>query len=235
MVNVYAVIPAAGVGSRMKSKVKKQYLQLKGLPVLVHTIKVFEKCPVVKGIVLVVNEKDVLFCTEEIVEKYKFKKVLSVVPGGECRQHSVYNGLKKLPAEEEDIVAVHDGARPLVTENVLLETISAARKYGAAVTAVPVKDTIKFAEPGGKVIETPPRDKLWAVQTPQVFKYGLLLKAYREAFKDNYIGTDDSSLVERMGLPVYLISGSYENIKITTPDDMLLAEAILDRRSEVCE
>ncbi|MBM7853800.1 2-C-methyl-D-erythritol 4-phosphate cytidylyltransferase [Desulfohalotomaculum tongense] len=235
MAKVYAIIPAAGTGSRMGSKIKKQYLQLQGLPVLAHTINIFEKCPFVDGIVVVVGKEDVSWCRQEIIEKYSFQKVLSVVPGGDCRQHSVYNGLVSLPAGEDDVVMVHDGARPLVTADILADALSAVRKNDAVAAAVPVKDTIKLADAEQKVIDTPPREKLWAVQTPQVFKYRLLMKAYRHAADNDFAGTDDASLVEKLGHAVHLVSGSYENIKITTRDDMLLAELILKRRGCACE
>ncbi|MTI80709.1 MAG: 2-C-methyl-D-erythritol 4-phosphate cytidylyltransferase [Firmicutes bacterium] len=230
MARVYAIIPAAGTGSRMATKTKKQYLELNGLPVLVHTLKVFEQCPLVEGIVLVTGEDELDWCQQEIVDKYGIEKVLSVVPGGDHRQLSVYNGLKSLPAEKEDIVMVHDGARPLITNNEISNAASAAREKGAVVVAVPVKDTIKVVGEGQKVVDTPSRDSLWAVQTPQVFKYHVLMNAYVNAFKINFLGTDDASLVERMGQAVYLVTGSYQNIKITTPEDMLLAEAILKGR-----
>lgn len=235
MVDVFAVIPAAGSGSRMGTKVKKQYLQICGLPVLTHTLSVFDDCPVIKGIVLVVGEKDVSWCEEQIAGKYNFQKLLAVVPGGDCRQHSVYNGLKALPAKADDVVVVHDGARPLLTADILLNAVFAAQEKGSAVVAVPVKDTVKLADTNGQVLSTPPRDRLWAVQTPQVFKYQLLLDAYRQAEQNNYFGTDDASLVEKAGQPVHLVRGSYENIKITTPEDILLAEEILKRRKANCE
>lgn len=235
LVNTYAVIAAAGSGSRMGTKTKKQYLELSGLPVLAHTLAAFEKSPLIWRIVLVVGQEEIHWCQREIVDKYGFTKVLAVVPGGTYRQHSVYNGILALSAEPEDMVIIHDGARPLVTADILKATINTAREKGAAVAAVPVKDTIKRVGDQRAVIDTPSREELWAVQTPQVFRYQLLSQAYQQAEAEDFIGTDDASLVERSGHQVYLVPSSYENIKITTAEDMAFAEAILKRRSERCE
>lgn len=230
LVNNYAIIAAAGTGSRMGTATKKQYLALAGLPVLVHTLKVFENSALIKQVVLVVGQEEIAWCQRDILEKFNFTKVLAVVPGGAYRQHSVYNGLMALSVEPTDIVLVHDGARPLVTEEVLAATINGARELGAAVAAVPVKDTIKKASTQGVIIDTPPREELWAVQTPQAFQYQILMNAYQQAEQEDFIGTDDASLVERSGHEVHLVNGSYENIKITTLEDMAFAEAILKRR-----
>lgn len=235
MANAYAVIPAAGSGSRMGTTVKKQYLQIDGLPVLAHTLKVFENSPLVNGVVLVVGEQELEWCRQEIVQQYGFNKVLAVVPGGNHRQHSVYNGLLALDAQDEDIVIVHDGARPLFTNDILEKAIQATLEKQAAVVAVPVKDTIKVVSSQRKVVNTPPRETLWAVQTPQVFNYRLLLNAYRHAEKNSFLGTDDASLIEYHGHGVFIVPGDYENIKITTPEDLLLAESILKRRRKQCE
>lgn len=231
MANNYAIIAAAGSGSRMGTKTKKQYLTLAGLPVLVHTLRVFENSPLIKQYVLVVGADEISWCKREIINKFNLSKVLAVVPGGAYRQHSVYNGLKAIDAQPNDIILVHDGARPLVTEEILAATINGAREMGAAVAAVPVKDTIKKADPQGVVLDTPPREQLWAVQTPQAFRYHVLVNAYRQAEQEDFIGTDDASLVEQSGFEVHLVNGSYENIKITTPEDMAVAEAILKRRN----
>lgn len=234
MAKVYAVIPAAGTGSRMGTKTQKQYLQLNELPVLARTLSVFEQSPIITGIILVVGEKEISWCEKEIIERFGFKKVLTVVPGGDTRQHSVYNGLKVLCAQADDVVMVHDAARPLITEDILANAAVVAQEKQSAVVAVPVKDTIKLADEQGVVLDTPPREKLWSIQTPQVFNYRLLMEAYRQANKSGYVGTDDASLVEQMGHAVHIVPGSYENIKITTAEDMLLAEAILKRRKTYC-
>ncbi len=234
MANVFAVIPAAGTGSRMGTEVKKQYLELCGLPLLAHTLALFAECPVIHGIVLVVGKEEVLWCQENIVGKYCPQKMLAVISGGDYRQQSVYNGLIALKAADDDIVVVHDGVRPLLTADILLNIIAVAKEKGNAVAAVPVKDTIKVADANRRVLSTPPRENLWAAQTPQAFKFATLIKAYEHAERCNFIGTDDASLVERLGIPVNLVAGSYENIKITTPEDLLLAEAILKRRGAYC-
>lgn len=231
MVNNYAIIAAAGTGSRMGTATKKQYLALAGLPVLVHTLKVFEGSALIKQVVLVVGQDEITWCQREILEKFRFTKVLAVVPGGAYRQHSVYNGLMALNAQPTDIVLVHDGARPLITEEIIATAVNGAMAKGAAVVAVPVKDTIKKASSQGVIIDTPPRAELWAVQTPQAFQYQILMNAYQQAEQEDFIGTDDASLVERSGHEVHLVTGSYENIKITTLEDMAFAEAILRRRN----
>ena len=230
LAKVYAVIPAAGTGSRMGNSIKKQYLKLGNLPVLAHTLQVFEHSNSVDGVVLVVGEEEVIWCRQKIVEKLNYTKVMSVVPGGNHRQQSVHNGLMVLPALDEDIIIIHDGARPMLTSETLEKAVMVGKDHGAAVVAVPVKDTIKIADSHGRVVQTPNRDVLWSVQTPQVFNCGLLRKAYQKAIKDNFIGTDDSSIVERLEYQVQLVMGNYENIKITTAEDMLLAEAIISRR-----
>lgn len=231
MVNNYAIIAAAGTGSRMGTTTKKQYLTLAGEPVLAHTLRVFENSSLIKHVVLVVGQDELAWCHDEILAKFNFTKVLTVVPGGIYRQHSVYNGLVALKAQATDVVIVHDGARPLLTETVLKTTIQGAVVGGAAVAAVPVKDTIKKASANKTILETPPRETLWAVQTPQAFRYQLLMRAYQRAEEEDFIGTDDASLVERSGQEVHLVDGSYENIKITTLEDMAFAEAILERRN----
>lgn len=226
MANLYVVIPAAGSGSRMGGPVKKQYLYLAGLPVLAHTLAVFEQCAEVTGIVVVVSAGEEEFCRQSIVEKYGFSKVLAVVPGGSHRQQSVFLGLQALPPFAE-LVAVHDGARPLLTAGQFLKVVQAAARTGAATLAVKLKDTVKLANSDRVVQYTLPREKLWAVQTPQVFYYELIMEAHGAAYRRNELGTDDCSLVETLGRPVELVPGSYENIKITTPEDMAMAEAVL--------
>ncbi|WP_114638881.1 2-C-methyl-D-erythritol 4-phosphate cytidylyltransferase [Desulfofalx alkaliphila] len=230
MAKVYAVIAAAGTGSRMGTKTKKQYLELNKLPILVHTLNLFEHCSLIDGITLVVGREEISWCQEEIVAKFNYSKVLSVVPGGDHRQQSVYRGLMAVPARDEDLVVIHDGARPLLTEDLLTNAVLKAREVNAVVIAVPVKDTIKWADGRGRVTQTPPRDSLWAAQTPQIFNCKLLKEAHKRALAKGFVGTDDASLVEDLGHAVHLVPGSYENIKITTPEDLLLAEEIIKRR-----
>ncbi|GAB6178933.1 2-C-methyl-D-erythritol 4-phosphate cytidylyltransferase [Desulfotomaculum defluvii] len=230
MGNVIAIIPAAGTGSRMGSKVKKQYLNLQDKPVLTHTIEMLERTPEVTGIVVVVAPGEVDQCRELLFRGNLFSKILAVVPGGNHRQTSVYNGLSSLSSHTE-MVVIHDGARPLVQVNQISSVIKEARLVGAAALAVPVKDTIKMIDDQGYIIGTPNREKLWAVQTPQVFCYDIILEAHQTAHEKGIYATDDCALVEALGKPVKLVQGTYENIKITTPEDMVLAEAFLRRRN----
>lgn len=230
MYNVYVIIPAAGKGARMKSEVKKQFLKLRDKPVIRHTLDVFIENDIVKGIVVVSAEEDI-----DIYRKI-FDDVqhdILIISGGKTRQQSVYNGLLALEQnfslEDNDIVTVHDGARPLVTQDVVKRTVNAAVVHGACIAAVNVKDTVKLID-GRYVADTLPREKLVAVQTPQAFKYEILKKAHENAVLNAFIGTDDASLVERSGYRVYVTEGSYDNIKITTPEDMILADALMRKR-----
>lgn len=219
-----AIIPSAGMGRRMGSK-KKNYLNLLDRPVLAHTIEAFENAATIDAVIVVVPPSDERYCLDEIISKYGFKKVVSVVAGGAERQDSVQSGMKAA-GEAFDIIAVHDGARPLVTPDIIDRTVTAAIENGAAIAAVAVKDTVKESS-GGFVRRTVPREDLLSVQTPQVFVRTVLEKAFRAAYEEGFLGTDESSLVERAGLPVRVVEGSYENIKITTPEDMAFAECIL--------
>ncbi|GAB6158608.1 2-C-methyl-D-erythritol 4-phosphate cytidylyltransferase [Desulfotomaculum varum] len=228
MGKVMAVVPAAGVGSRMGTKLKKQYLNLIDKPVLMHTLEVLEACPDILGMVLVVAPGEEAFCWS-MLQGRGFTKIMAVVPGGDHRQTSVYHGLKALPADTA-LVVIHDGARPLVRAAEISLAIQAAAEIGAAALAVPVKDTVKVVNEQGLVVQTPPRSTLWAVQTPQVFRYELIKKAHLAAREAGKLATDDCALVEALGHPVKLVPGSYENIKITTPEDLVLAEAFLRRR-----
>lgn len=225
MGEVHAVVVAAGRSTRMGQSVDKQFLVIRGQPVLRHTLSVFEKVPVIDGIVLVAPAEKVREYSMAISRDWGLNKLLTVVPGGNERQQSVYNGLLAVPFNCE-ITLVHDGARPLVTVEEIAAVVAASREYGAATLAVPVKDTIKQADHNGFVTGTPDREKLWLTQTPQGFFHHLLLEAHRR-FKGAGTATDDASLVEAMGHPVKLVPGSYRNIKITTPEDILIAGAII--------
>ncbi len=229
MDKIVAIIPAAGQGKRMGNQVNKQFLCLAGLPILVHTLTVLENHPRVEGMIIVCRDGEREFCRTEIVEKYQLRKVLRIVAGGKERQHSVFNGIKALPADT-GLVLIHDGARPFLTAGIIDKAVDQALAMGAAVAAVPVKDTIKEAGPDGIVAGTPDRSRLWQIQTPQVFRYSLIREAHQQAATDGFLGTDDASLVEYIGRKVKLVQGSYENIKITTPEDLLLGEAILKGR-----
>ena len=222
---VCAVIAAGGQGKRMNSNVSKQFLTIKGHPILYYTLNKFEKMKILNEIILVVPPADVKYTKEQIIKKYGFKKT-RIVEGGKERQDSVYNGLKALP-KDVDIVVIHDGVRPFIPVKIIENSIEAAAECDAVGVAVPVKDTIKVVDDKSIVKTTPDRKALWAIQTPQTFKYDVIMKAYEKAMEDGFYGTDDTVLVERMGLPVKIIEGSYENIKITTPEDIIFAEAFV--------
>ena len=217
------VIPAAGQGKRMKMGKNKQFIEIQSKPVIIHTLEVFEHDPWCEGIVIVVNDKE----HEEfhkLIEQYNISKVASVVTGGLERQNSVYNGLKVI--NDTEIVLIHDGARPFIKRSMIHKLVNGAQKSGAAIVAVPVKDTIKRVS-ALEVTETVERSSLWAVQTPQAFRISVVLNAHELAEDTGFHGTDDASLVEHLGETVTVIEGDYQNIKLTTPDDLLFAEAIM--------
>ena len=166
------------------------------------------------------------YCLKEIVEKYQFQKVSQIVPGGKRRQESVKNGIDALP-KDVDIVAIHDGVRPFVTQTMIEDSIHSAVRYGAVVFAMPVKETIKMSNPDGTVLKTLDRESLWQIQTPQTFQVNVIREAYSRATEDGFVGTDDASLVERLGVKVHILPGSYTNIKITTPEDLWFANLFL--------
>lgn len=222
------VIVSAGKGSRMGTLESKQYLLLQDKPIIIHTLEVFSRMPLVKEIVLVTGEEDVERA-QEWVQQYHLDKVCKVIAGGSERQHSVYKGLLELQTEW---VMVHDGVRPFVDPVDIQECYEVALRTGAAVLAVPVKDTIKIIDESGIIVETPDRQSLWAIQTPQTFRVSDLLRSHQEAQKSGFLGTDDSMLVERIGIPVTVVKGSYSNIKITTPDDLEYAAFIEIRKGE---
>jgi 2-C-methyl-D-erythritol 4-phosphate cytidylyltransferase len=226
MMKADAVIVSAGKGLRFMEGRKKQFYFLEGKPILAHTLDKFETCPLIRSILLVVGEEDMDICLKEVVEKYKFQKVSQIVPGGKRRQESVKNGIDALP-KDSDIVAIHDGVRPLVTRAMIEDSIHSAVRYGAVVLAMPVKDTVKISNPDGTVLRTLDRESLWQIQTPQTFQINVIKEAHFRAAEDGFVGTDDASLVERMGAKVHILPGSYTNIKITTPEDLLLASLFL--------
>lgn len=223
------VIVAAGTGKRMKSNVNKQYIKLRDKEVVAHTIEVFDKNDNVDEIIVVVREDEEEFFVEHVLNKYNFDKNIKVAHGGNERQDSVYNGLKKA-SEECSIVLIHDGARPFVSDAIINNSIEEAIENKAVVVGVPVKDTIKVLDDNNIITKTPNRKYVWAVQTPQTFDYEILMNSYESAFKRNFYGTDDAMLVENMGYNVKMIMGSYENIKMTTREDLNFAEQILKNR-----
>ena len=226
------IIVAAGKGKRMGKGYNKQYIPLSGKPIVAHTIEVFENMELIDEIVLVVGGGETDLAKKDIIYKYNFKKVVKIVEGGTERQDSVYNGLRAVNINC-DIVLVHDGARPFITDSIIEKSIKTAKDAGACAVAVRVKDTIKIVNKNMEVDHTPNRDTLWAVQTPQTFRYGLLLEAYEELQTDAVKVTDDAMLIEKSGHTVKIIEGSYENIKITTPEDLILGEGILKKRENI--
>jgi len=219
------VIVAAGSGSRMNMSINKQFIKLNNKEIIAYTIEKFYKHYNIQDIVVVIKKEEVEFFNKEIIEKYKFENI-KIAFGGNERQDSVYNGLKSLDSKC-DIVLIHDGARPFVSEETVNKSIQEAKNYKAIVVGVPVKDTIKVVNDNNDIVDTPDRSKLWAVQTPQTFDYSILLKSYEDAFKHNFYGTDDAMLVERIGYKVKIIEGSYNNIKITTQEDLNIGTQIL--------
>jgi 2-C-methyl-D-erythritol 4-phosphate cytidylyltransferase len=224
--SVGVIIPAAGRGKRMGTKVSKQFLPLGDKPVLIHTLMVFETHPEVDEIVVVAGAGEVSR-VEEMVAQYGLEKISAVATGGQERQDSVRSGLEHLQTEW---VLVHDAARPFVTHGHITELLKVVRLHGAAILAVPVKDTIKQVDPAGIVERTPDRQSLWAVQTPQAFRRSLLVQAHQRALEQGMTGTDDAMLVEELGIDVRVVMGDYQNIKLTTPEDLAIAEAIWKMR-----
>ena len=221
-----AIVLAAGSGKRMQTKVHKQYLDLLGKPVLYYALKAFEDSAV-DEIILVTGKGEISYCQTEIVDRYGFKKVTHIVEGGKERYHSVYEGLKC--AAGADYVLIHDGARPFVTEEILKRGLQKVKETGACVIGMPSKDTVKLSDEEGYVKETPNRKCVWTIQTPQIFSYSLIREAHDSIRqKDMSKITDDAMVVEQeTGAKVALAEGSYQNIKITTPEDLDIAEAFL--------
>jgi 2-C-methyl-D-erythritol 4-phosphate cytidylyltransferase len=231
---VAAIIAAAGLGRRMQQDTPKTYLRLGGKPILIHTLEVFEKVPEVNEVLVVVHPEDLEFCQEEIIDPYPLKKVLRLVPGGKERQDSVYHALKVLKKEAAglDVILVHDGARPLVDPAQVSKVVAAARRHGAAILGIPCQDTLKRVNSKGMVVGTVDRQNLWQVQTPQAFQAALLWRAYQEAMNTGFYATDEAALVEALGETVVVVPSTCLNLKITTPDDLKIAEALLTLRKK---
>jgi 2-C-methyl-D-erythritol 4-phosphate cytidylyltransferase len=227
---IVAIILAAGTGRRMQSNIPKQYLILQDRPILYYTLKTFEECNI-DEIILVVGNDEIEYCRKEIVEKFSFKKVKKILEGGSERYLSVFNGLNAI--DYADYVLIHDGARPFISLEVIKRTIEEVAAYNACVVGVPSKDTVKIVNEEGIVTETPDRDRVWSVQTPQAFSYEIIKNAYEVLFKskhENLKITDDAMVVEHtLNFPVKLVMGEYTNIKITTPDDLIIGQSILDK------
>lgn len=221
-----ALVVAGGKGKRMNSGINKLFLRIKDKPILAYTLEVLQKSKYIDYIVLVVAEDEIAYCKDEIVEKYNINKLFKIVAGGEGRQQSVFNGLKVV--ESCDIVLIHDGARPFVSDKIIYDGIKYAEIYGASACGVKPKDTIKIKDDLGFSKGTANRNELFCVQTPQCFKLELIKKAHSNAIEKGLSVTDDTMVVEYFGSKVFLYEGSYNNIKITTPEDMFIGERIID-------
>ena len=223
---VTAIVLAAGKGKRMGTKSPKQFLEYEGVPLIVKSLKAFERSPETDRVVLVTSADYIEYCQKEICEKYQLRKVSAVIAGGAERYESVWNALQMLEKygnPDDHYVLIHDGARPFVTEEIIARLTAASKEYGAAAAGMPSKDTVKIVDEEGVVMSTPPRKLVWIIQTPQAFRLSLLLEANRKLMSEGNMAdvTDDAMIVERSGLArVRLVEGSYENIKITTPDDL---------------
>jgi len=222
----HAIIVSAGKGIRMNQDRPKQYLLLQDKPVLCHTIMAFEKCPEVDEIVLVVPEKDILFCREDLLSGLHLDTPVHVIGGGKRRQDSVFNGIRSID-DRNGMVVIHDGVRPLIRPEMISRCIQKAKVSGACILAVPLQDTLKAVDREGLIQRTIQRERLWLAQTPQVFHYQLIRDAHEAAAKAGVEATDDAALLEGMGLPVSILHSTGENLKITTKEDLVMAGAIL--------
>ena len=228
-----AIVLAAGQGKRMNSKVQKQFLLIKGKPVLYYSLSCFQNSREIEEIIVVTGKDSINFCKQEIIEAYGFSKVKAVIAGGRERYDSVYAGL--CACEDSDYVFIHDGARHFLTEDMIRRGKEAVLASGACVIGMPSKDTIKIADENGMVASTPSRSLVWNIQTPQIFSYAAIREAYERARQQNMADiTDDAMVMERFGnTKIKLVEGSYENIKITTPEDILVAEKILEKIQKI--
>jgi 2-C-methyl-D-erythritol 4-phosphate cytidylyltransferase len=226
-----AIIPAGGIGKRFGSDMPKQFTELNGLPIIIHTLKIFENTPSVTNIVIPVHNKWASM-TKDLIIKNGIKKVKEIVIGGKERQDSVYNALHTKSVEGSDIVLVHDAVRPLTSVKLVEKIIAEAEEFGAVVPGIMPEDTIKMKTAAGGIVKTLDRKKLARIQTPQGFWQDLLITAYKKAYEANFIGTDSSALVEFIGYKVQLVGGEDRNLKITTPLDIKVAEMLLNEKSE---
>ncbi|HVP37105.1 MAG TPA: 2-C-methyl-D-erythritol 4-phosphate cytidylyltransferase [Terriglobales bacterium] len=228
--NVRAIIAAGGRGERMGGELPKQFIQIKRKPLLAYTLEKFEKSDLINEIVLVVPDEYVGLASYQVVDVFDFRKIRKIISGGKERQDSVHKALLSLPANT-DIVTIHDGVRPFVSEEKIVKSIEMCQQDKAVILALLINETVKRVD-DRIVITTLDREKLWVAQTPQTFEYKLIMEAYKKAEKDSFIGTDDSSLVERLGIKVKILEGDHDNIKITTPEDLVLAERIIERSNK---
>jgi len=222
-----AIIVAAGKGSRMKGPTRKQYLELSGRPVLSYSLIIFDACTLIEEIFLVVPKNDIDACQNKIISSLNLKKKVQLISGGVHRQDSVYNGLLSI-GKQSDIVVIHDGVRPFVRPEDLTACIRCAKKVDACILGTPASDTLKRVDKSQRIEKTLDRKNIWLIQTPQAFKYDLIMEAHEAARRDGVIGTDDASLVERLGKDVKIIDGNRYNIKITVKEDLVVAHALID-------
>jgi len=223
---IAAIIVAAGKGLRMADPLRKQYLELEGLPILARTLTVFDACDLVDGIFLVIPAEDIEYCRANVLDPLSLTKSIQLISGGIKRQDSVYNGLKAVDRRYR-IIVIHDGVRPFLNPEHLVRCIESAKKYGACILGVPAYDTLKRVDSSDRILDTLPRENVWLAQTPQAFHYDVIKEAHENARRDGYTGTDDASLVERTGERVKIINGSRNNIKITRPEDLAIAKYLL--------
>jgi 2-C-methyl-D-erythritol 4-phosphate cytidylyltransferase len=224
----HAIIVSAGKGVRMNRSTPKQYLLLQGRPVLCHTILAFDRCPDVDKIILVVPENDIQYCQEKLLSDLHLKTPVNVLAGGKRRQDSVFNGIQSID-DRGSIVVIHDGVRPLVRPELISRCIRKAKTSGACILGVPLKDTLKAVDGNSLIQRTIPREGLWLAQTPQAFHYQLIRDAHDAAAKEGIEATDDAVLLEQMGLPVSILESTADNLKITTNEDLVLADTILSK------
>lgn len=220
------IIVAAGSGSRMNTNINKQFIKLNDKEIIAHTIEKFYNNKNINDIVIVIKEDEAEFFKKEILDKYRFKNI-KIAYGGKERQDSVYSGIKLLDKNCK-YVLIHDGARPFVDEDIINRSLDEVKVFKSIVVGVPVKDTIKVVNNNNSVVDTPNRSTLWSVQTPQTFDYNIIKRAYEDAFDNNFYGTDDAMLVERIGYTIKMIYGSYNNIKVTTPEDIIIGTQIIN-------
>ncbi|MGD8973334.1 MAG: 2-C-methyl-D-erythritol 4-phosphate cytidylyltransferase [Desulfobacterales bacterium] len=221
-----AIIVAAGKGLRMADPLRKQYLELEGLPILARTVAVFDACDLIDVIFLVIPREDSDYCRANVLDPLSLTKSIHLVSGGIRRQDSVYKGLSEID-QRYQIIVIHDGVRPFLNSDHLVDCIESAKKFGACILGVPAYDTLKRVDSSGRILQTLPRENVWLAQTPQAFQYDVIKKAHDNARRDGYTATDDASLVERMGEKVKIINGSRNNIKITRSEDLEIAKYLL--------
>jgi 2-C-methyl-D-erythritol 4-phosphate cytidylyltransferase len=226
---VTAIIPAGGYGKRINAGIHKQLIEIAGKPILIHTLEKFQNCDCIDAIIIA-TAPEIMIEVENLIRKFNITKVVEVTIGGNERQDSVYNALQMMVYHHTEIVVVHDAVRPFISCEKICEVVAACKETGAAILAVRPKETVKLGDKNSFVEKTLDRNSLWLVQTPQAFYYSILQHAYKRAYTDSYYGTDDASLVERLGVKVKVVEGLYENIKITTPEDIEFARMMLERK-----